>query len=126
MSWHLVRHSPPGGDILETVYEGMVSPVELEAAVNATLADAVRHPVLRFLADCTTLRGGHSLGDLYAIVSRLERTDRPPRMREAILAPHQVGMAQEVRAYETMCLNRGIVVKVFQDRAEALDWLGEA
>lgn len=125
MPWHLVRHSRPGGDILETVYQGMVNPAELESAVKATLTEATREPLRRFLGDCTALDGGHSLGDLYAIVSRLERSPRPPGMREAILAPYRESMAKEVRAYETMCLNRGIVVKVFLDRAEALAWLEE-
>ncbi len=123
MPWQLVHRRDLG--LLETVYSGVVTPPELDAAVRANLAAAREHGTYRFLADCIGLEGGHSLGDLYAVVALLEKSGAPREMREAILAPRFSGMALEARAYETMCLNRGIRVRLFGDRTEALAWLCE-
>ena len=48
-----------------------------------------------------------------------------PRFREAVLLPLSPEMAREARGFETMCLNRGFEVRIFDDRSAALAWLGE-
>ncbi|SMF95947.1 hypothetical protein SAMN02949497_3325 [Methylomagnum ishizawai] len=122
--WRVTYHSDNG--VVEAVFGGELTPDELRTAVEATLEAARRHANFLVLADCLELRGGHSLFDLYALVDFLEASGIPPNFKEALLMP---GAGREwfegVEFWETACLNRGLAVRIFSDRAAALAWLLE-
>jgi hypothetical protein len=42
---------------------------------------------------------------------------------EAIVAPKDSKIRKDVEFYETVCVNRGINAKAFEDRGQALEWL---
>lgn len=50
--------------------------------------------------------------------------DRP--FREAMVAPLDSKVREQAEFYETVCVNRGIPVRVFRDHAAAESWLGAA
>ena len=43
--------------------------------------------------------------------------------REAIVSPKQSSVRERADFYETVCVNRGYDVRIFELRAPALDWL---
>ena len=121
MPWTNAELSEP--PVIETTYTGMVSPKELVEAVKATTDWAASTGKHQLLGDCRELTGGHSLFDLYAVVEELDRAGLGRNLREAILVPGTTMPAEMTRFWETACCNRGLKVRVFSDRAEALKWL---
>ena len=112
--------------IIETSYSGLLGKDELFDAFRATVALAQASGTTRFLADCTLLEGGHSIVHLYTLVDTLMSSGADlGALREAVLLPALPGSAEDVRFWETACLNRGLRVKVFQDRPSAIAWLLE-
>lgn len=109
--------------IVETRYSGVLMPAELTAAVRETLAVGQRQGYTRFLGDCTELAGGHSIVDLYNLVDLVESARVGLDIKEAVLLPVSPASAEAVRFWETACLNRGAIVRIFTDREHALDWL---
>mgnify|MGYP000873593975 CR=1 FL=1 len=124
MPWTVTFDAGPA--IVHTTFTGLVPPEDLEAAVQATLALAVAHGALRFLADCRGLEGGHSLFDLFEKAQRVERSGLSRCVREAVVMPANVRVRSDVQFWETVARNRGFEVRVFPDLDSAVAWLTEA
>lgn len=125
MGWS-VRHHPEfqgAGGYVETVFGGMMSGGELQAAVAECLRVAGANDINRLLADCSTLEGGHSVFDLYQVAERVAGAGLRPPLHEAVLIPDHADMVASVEFWQTAATNRGMVVRVFKDRKSALDWL---
>lgn len=123
---HSVEFHPDLG-VVETVYAGALSRAELETAVKETIDVGREHNAFRYLADCRTLEGGHSLVDLYNMASLVEASGiNLDGLREAVLLPDSAGAVDNVSFWESTSFNRGLNVKLFKDRDEALNWLCEA
>jgi hypothetical protein len=121
MPWK-VRH-PDDRAIVETVYAGLLSPEELLAAARATVAEARARGTRLLLGDCSELEGGHSVVDLYGLLDLFGSIENAHEFREAVLMPSLAATAEDVRFWETACRNRGLEVRAFRQRAEALAWL---
>lgn len=112
--------------VVELAYSGTVGPDDLQAMLLAAAETSRRTSILRFLADLTDMSGGHSAGDLFAVVQAMEQMGVPRTMREAIVPrPGSIPDA-DARFFEDACRNRGFDVRIFPDRASALAWLREA
>lgn len=109
--------------VLETIFSGVLSPAELSDAVRETFRLAQLHDRWLILGNCIGLGTGHSLFDLYGLVDFLEASGLQHKIREAVLLPDLGEPAENVRFWETACLNRGIRVQIFQEHQAALDWL---
>lgn len=112
-------------DAVMTVYSGVIAAASLQEAVESSLALARRHGTTRFLSDCRTLEGGHSIIDLYGLGNLLETAGVARDSREAIVLPQLDAAAKDVRFWELTCQNRGFNVRVFQTMADASAWLTE-
>lgn len=123
MAWQIIYHPQLG--VIETLYSGELTPDELYAAAQASLGLGAEHSAWLFLGDCTGLQGGHSVVDLYGVLELFQVVGFAPPMREALLMPEgpDSAMSEEVAFWETACLNRGVEVRIFHERAAALDWL---
>jgi len=73
MRWQV--HLLPDLPVVETTYAGLLSKVELEFAVRATLSTAKSHAVNLFLGDCTLLKGANSIDDLCFLIKYI-KTDK--------------------------------------------------
>jgi hypothetical protein len=109
--------------VVESVYAGMVTPEELDRAVRLTLDLAKGSGFFRFCSDVADLVGGHSVGDLFAMIASLEQAGLPRTLREAIVTSGSLLPSRDVQFYEDACRNRGWNVRIFPDRASALAWL---
>lgn len=120
MPWHITYH--PDLALVETYYAGKLPPHELREAVEATIAQGQRHDTVHFLGDCSNLEGGHSIVELYEL-AELISTLQPYRFREAIILPQLKAVQRDVEFWETICANRGFIVRIFKTREAALAWL---
>jgi hypothetical protein len=111
---------------VDSVYAGVVPPDELERTVRTAVDLARQSGIFRFYTDVSGLTGGHSVGDLFAVIGMLEGLGLPRTLREAIVMSGTVQRAQEVQFYEDACRNRGWNIRIFPDRAAALAWLTSA
>ena len=105
------------------IYSKLVTPQELLEAFHAALALGNEKRNWRYFADLTDMEGGHSVLDLYGLIDLFEAKNMPRTMREAILMPTLSSTHEEVRFYETTCVNRGFFIRVFTRREDALAWL---
>lgn len=110
---------------IELQYSELVTPEELFEAFATAYSLAKKNGIYRFLADCSNMAGGHSIVDLYGLISLFEASGIDHLSKEAILMPAIKASASDVQFYETACRNRGFNVRVFCNRDEAIDWLRE-
>lgn len=121
MPWSVDFDAATG--VVHSVFVGELSRAELMAALAATLEATRSEQSRRVFADCSALTSGHSLVDLYdAAVSAAADPEALP-LREAVLIPKSEAAADLVSFWETAATNRGLQVRTFTDRAEALAWL---
>jgi hypothetical protein len=111
---------------IESVYAGVVRPDELERAVLAAVDLAKQSGFFRFYTDLTDMAGGHSVGDLFALIAAIEQLGLPRTLREAIVISGSALAAPQVQFYEDACRNRGWNIRIFPDRERALAWLTAA
>lgn len=121
MPW-TVTFDPEHG-LVETVYAGRLSRAELFQAAEETLALGQAHGTTLFLGDCRDLAGGHSTLDLYQLSELVKRRAGLAAVKEALLMPGRPASLADVRFWETTSRNRGLVVRLFGNRASALAWL---
>jgi hypothetical protein len=104
-------------------YSGVITPQELEDALRAILKLGRESGTTRILADCTGMTGGHSVFDLYYLIDLYEKENVPHQMKEAILLPALPEKLDDVKFYETACLNKGYDVRLFEMADDARSWL---
>lgn len=109
--------------IVETTYAGFLDEADIHAAATATLRTATAEGITRLLADCTTLEGGHSVFDLYELARTFAADESMRKMREAVLLPATPELREQVGFWESAGRNRGLNVRIFDDRRSATDWL---
>lgn len=121
MTWLVV---PPdeGGVILMTV-SGRVEPPELQAAFTAAVRTCLEHDRFRVLCDVTALEAGHTVLDMYALVTSLAEAVGSRPYREAVVVGSDPAVLELARFFETASVNRGLHVRVFDDRDAASAWL---
>ena len=61
--------------------------------------------------------------NIWALADFLAKLPAGTFEREALLLPAAVAAVEDIRFYETTCRDRGLDVRVFADRDEALAWL---
>ena len=119
MPWTVTPH--PDLPIIETVYAGSLNGKNVAEAAAETLNVAMSLGRNRLFADCSTMEGGHSIFDLYFISEQVSLGSL--NLREAILQPALAASREKVEFWETACMNRGMLVRIFSDRDEAIRWL---
>lgn len=122
MPWKLNVHANLG--FIETVYQGVVTEVELRRAIGEKRSAQQATGFARFLSDCSHLEGGHSLADLYFLAKDLMSSADSKGIRDALIMP--AGPARElVQFWETTGSSLGLDVRAFENRDDALRWLVE-
>ena len=111
--------------IVEIVYTGCVTSHDLRDALRAALALAHDNMTNRYLADCVQLDSGHSIVDLFEVVTALDQSAIDRQSKEAIVLPVSPEFGSYAQFYEMTCRNRGLNARVFQDRQAAIAWLTE-
>ncbi len=121
MSWS--ASLDPRYPVIETVYSDQLTPRELGDAFEATRNLVISSGRSLLLADCSGLRGGHSVTDLYHLAETFAKVTMEHPVKEAVLLSEMPNTAGMARFWETTCYNRGINVRVFTEREGAIAWL---
>lgn len=108
---------------VELIYQGQLSPDEVERSAIKSMVAARGNNLKKILADCSELLGGHSIIDLYGLIELFAADRTGPRIKEALIMPTLPVASDNVRFWETACINRGLDVRIFNDRESALEWL---
>lgn len=108
--------------LIELTYSGSVTQVELAKSAHAALDLAKQLGTYKVMTDCTAMQAGHSLADLYFLSDWLI-TMKAHRLKEAVIMPTEAASSELARFWETTCINRGLRVRVFDQREAAERWL---
>ena len=76
-----------------------------------------------FLADCTKMVNNADLFEILDLPGLYERIKVSRSIKVAVLLSEDAATNEDIRFYETVCLNRGWNVKVFSNQDSALVWL---
>ena len=122
MSTH-VRCLVPEHAIVEMVTYGHFSVHDAWAAVDAGAVLCVEHDVWNALSDMSGVTHTPPPSEVVRFADELSRRGLPRRYRQAVVRPTDAIAATWIDLYATAAVNRGLVVRVFRDRDEAIAWL---
>jgi hypothetical protein len=122
MSTH-VRYLAPEHPIVEMVTYGHFSVEDAWAAVDAGAVVCVEHDVWNALSDMSGTTQTPSPSGVVRFAEELSKRGLPTRYRQAIVRPTDTIAATWIDLYATAAVNRGLTVRVFRDRDQAIAWL---
>lgn len=124
MAWRLEYRDDLG--IVVLTYTGRVSGEDIQAAAAARIDLGKEKGASKFLIDTREVETDESATlSIYEIPDRIypeKQFERTSRI--AILGPKSMLTREMVAFFENACVNRGWLVKTFQEHPEAVAWLG--
>jgi hypothetical protein len=105
------------------VYDGGATSVEIDDAITAAGVLGAEMLTNRFLVDARAIAAGGTAFDVLALAEFLSSVPPGVIEREAVLLPAEAAAAAQMEFFETAARNRGLNVRLFRDRDEALVWL---
>ena len=115
-------------DLVLLTYFGKVNGAEIQKAAAARIDMGKKKGVTRFLIDTRKVEADSSATTkIYEIPTKLyvkKKFERSSRI--AILAPESPISKKMVRFFEDVCMNRGWLAMMFQDRNRAVKWLQQS
>jgi hypothetical protein len=93
------------------------------AAVDAGAVVFVEHDVWNALSDMSGTTHTPSPSVVVRFAEELSKRGLPRRYRQAIVRPTDTIAATWIDLYATAAVNRGLAVRVFRGRDEAIAWL---
>ena len=122
MSTH-VRCLLPEHPIVEMVTYGHFSVADAWAAVDAGAVLCLEHDVWNALSEMSGTTHTPPPSDVVRFTQELSKRGLPRQYRQAIVRPTDTIAATWIDLYATAAANRGLLVRVFRDRDEAIGWL---
>lgn len=117
-----VRFDEDAG-VVEMVLTRTTTPEELDAAMTRAGTLGAEMLTNRYLVDCREVASAGTAFDILAVAELLASVPPGVIEREAVLLPRDAAAAKDFEFFETACRNRGLDVRVFHDRDEALAWV---
>jgi len=118
-----VRSLGPEFPVVEVVVEGsMTDPNTMELVTSGMRLQHTEGTALA-LIDATELTQRASPALVIQVADHLRDAGVPDGWKQAVLRPHDLDAAMAVDLWEAAANNRGLHVKVFRDREQALAWL---
>ena len=109
--------------VVEMVYTATTTPEDLDAAMTRAGTLGAEMLTNRYLVDCREVVAAGSAFDILGIAELLASVPPGVIEREAVLLPRDAAAARDFEFFETACRNRGLDVRVFHDRDQALAWV---
>jgi hypothetical protein len=107
--------------IIENI--GKISSEEFEKQSVEALELGRNNNTSLFLADSTQIAGRTTPLELLDFPDMYERIGAPKTTKLAIVLPENSIGQENIKFLETVCLNRGWQVKIFETKDLAIDWL---
>ena len=121
MAWDV--RAPGDQPAVRLTLSGAADATAVEESFAAALAACAEHDVWRVITDLREMTPGHTVVDLFGVITMLTELGVADRFREALLVGTQPGARELAGFYETAAVNRGLAVRTFSDEDEALTWL---
>lgn len=118
-----VRSLAPEHAVIEARFFGRVTHEDLDDAFGTCLEFALAQDVWHLMADCSDLVWSVEMSDLKEFVEGLSALGVKDRFREALVQPTDLTARVYVNFWETAGVNRGLDMRTFRTRDEALVWL---
>jgi hypothetical protein len=111
------------GDYVIAKLGGVRSPETLLAAASTTTSYCKEHGFTRVLIDLRDMAGGLDTLETFEVAGhRLPHQNGVRLLVRSAILDHTENV-ERIRFFETVALNRGLNVKVFDDRGSAVEWL---
>lgn len=109
---------------MDVAFLGCVNGPEAHDATSKAIAELKKHGFLGALVDLSKLESAPPLVDLYELPEKQYVSEGlSHRVHIAVVVPITSAAKQAARFYETVCVNRGWLVRSFPGRDEAIEWL---
>ncbi len=103
---------------------GKITYESIEKVSIEALAFARANKANLFLSDCTSVTNPTGIFDAYKVPELYDEISPQKGLNKlAILLSDEVVISEEILFFETVCVNRGRWVKVFNNKEAALGWL---
>ena len=110
----------------KTIYLKYTGRSELELfkrSFEECVSLATKFDVIRFLVDVSDLESALTAVDIYEFPKAYDRLLVERKTRFAVIQSEDPGIRKNLAFFETVCRNRGYLVKLFEDRETAAAWL---
>ena len=122
MTWTLKHNESP--HFIHVTLFGSVSGFELRELTSAAIALLKKQGVLGAFIDLIELESVTSIIDVFDLADKqYDREGLNRNVRMAMVLPVSHSAKQAAEFYETVCVNRGWLVRSFPGRNEAIEWL---
>ena len=122
MGWEVKYFNSTG--IIEVIYSGQITRLELEQAVKKRVDLQVETGSQLVLADATNVKSGPKTIDMFDLPDEIYPEQNANRRSLIALVLPKSGKPRELaRFYRLASQNRGWIVEEFDDRQSAIDWL---
>ncbi len=111
------------GPFIEVKYTGQVTRSELDKAMAEQYRLTEEHGIKLYLIDCTETVSLPGVFDLYYFASAVEKQFVQKISKIAMILPKDKENIDSISFYETTAQNRGIHVRLFKTRQEAVHFL---
>jgi hypothetical protein len=118
-----VRSLAPIYPVVEITVDGTITdPLAIQAFWDGL---ALQHETgfHRVLVDAQHVRGHTPISVITDLAESVVAVDLPDGWKQALLQPLDPELMMQTRHWEALANNRGLTVRVFRDRAEAIAWL---
>ena len=113
----------PDHDMVQVTVIGAATGDDLSAAGLEAIRLAKAHNTTSVLIDDMKLERAFSLADIYALPKFYLANQPSVTNRVAIILPTSQPARDNMLFYETVCRNRGLNHRTFDERQEAMAWL---
>jgi hypothetical protein len=117
-----VEYRPSEG-LICIITRGALTMEDYVASTREVSRLIAEHGVHNCLIDGTELRNQATPIEIYSLPKLYLETGIPRTVRVAFLVSDQSYPMEDIRFYETVCLNNGYHVRIFSDNNAALSWL---
>ena len=125
MTWTLEHNDDL--KIVVLTYKGKVTGADIKEAATARIQMGNQKNITRFLIDTQEVESNESATmDIYELPSDIYQEKQCEyESHIAVVEPKSSKSKAMVRFFENVCVNRGWLVKTFQDCSSAVKWLQE-
>ena len=106
-------------------YRGAANAALLIRSFEECAGLAAKLEVSRFLADTSDIEPALTAAEIYELPKTYDRLLIDRKTRYAIIQSQNPAARKNMAFFETVCRNRGYLVKLFEDRETAMAWLKE-
>ena len=118
-----VRSLGPDVPVIEVVVEGSMTDPDTMELVTSGMRQQQADGYVLGLVDATLLTQKAIPSLVIQVADHLRDAGVPDGWKQAVLRPRDLDAAMAVDLWEAAANNRGLRVKVFRDRDQALAWL---